>query len=169
MNRRDDVLGLTLAEVGLFVVFILLLVGLTKPDLAEKLRGAEEMIRTLDMRLNHARANWAAARERIRFLQGQLQELQSPQRPSCREAGVADGFLFSLTIEGRQRLRLAGGQLFTFPELLEFFRSDLEDANRGRCVHAISVSYIPDVSIDAYDAALRELEQHFYIRRDLPR
>jgi hypothetical protein len=158
---RVDIVGLTLAEIALALLFCF--VAVFAPSYARATQTIKEM---------KARPDAVALQKRVDELQlendklkaaleGFIRNARSKQTPSCIELGKASGPLFTVTIRGANQYEVDGTSL-TLETLRGRFSGELSDATRSKCVHSIRVNFGTDVSAPDYDLALRRIEQSFY-------
>jgi uncharacterized coiled-coil protein SlyX len=167
MTNGSDIIGYTLAEIALVLLFALVAVFLPSYSKASKqLKEVEKANRQV-----------AEQREEVRLLKSQLAELQtrtadepraadlkSKQTPSCKELGVDTGFLFTATITSADTY-VVNGQEVNSDQLRNMFRDALNVAARKQCKESVRVFYSARVSTAEYDEALRKIEQLFYVSR----
>jgi hypothetical protein len=154
---RIDIVGLTLAEIALAMLFCF--IAVFAPSYA---RATQEIKRRPEPKelAELKRKNEDLQRE-IEKLKGSIRDARSKQTPSCIELGKARGPLFTVTIRGGNEYEVEGSSL-TLETLRASFSDALLDATRNKCVHSIRVNYGAEVSVQDYDLALRRIEQSFY-------
>jgi hypothetical protein len=154
-----DIVGLSLAELSLALVFVVLV--LARPSQKAELAAARKSIEEL----KNDNKQLQAAIERLRRSQeSSTPGLRSPSLPSCEFVHLAREQLFTIVIAGRNEFRLSDATV-TLPELLTRYQKDLQSAIGAGCVHRINVLFTNDISAPDYDQALRELDKHFYVRK----
>jgi cell division protein FtsB len=90
-----------------------------------------------------------------------LHQGRSSQLPSCREVGLASGFLFDAVIRGADRIEV-DGVVGGLNSILRRFNAQLNEARKHQCVHSIQIFYSSGVNLAEYHAAASRLKQHFY-------
>jgi hypothetical protein len=167
---RIDVVGLTLAEIALALLFCVVAVfAPSYARLEKQLRDRPDpnQLKALQNKILELQTD----NDRLkRDLQAVKQGARSKQTPSCIEIGKAAGPLFTTTIRGEDRYDLDGASL-TFQQIRVRFEEILSAAKSDECVQSIRVYYGPEVSVQEYDSALRRIEQLFYVTKlgQLPR
>lgn len=159
--QRTDIVGLTLAELALVLLFCMVTVvkpvhstrnqdavASARKDLAEQ----KSLVLALTKENDALRARFSAERPNLR----------SKQIPSCREKGIVTDWLFVTTIRERNLYDIQGGVTVTLEKLLGLYSPRLTKAAQQGCVESIEVYLGKDVSAVDYDYALRRLEEHFY-------
>lgn len=161
---REGIVGFTLGELGILVAFVLLFVlaGLGRssdtdvPDPNDIARARDSLEFAL-ARADSLDAAFALAKDSLEVLRGK----RSRQTPSCREVGVADGFLFTTEILGPDLFRVNNDTL-SFRGIIGRFSESVNDAERRDCVHQVTSYAGPEVSGAALVDAQRQLEVVFY-------
>lgn len=166
---RNDVVGLTLAEIALVLLFgflVLLLPSYARLSRELKTRSAPDL-RALQMKLAEA----TAENERLKLENEQFRaemattrrHLRSEQIPSCAEINGAD-WLFTAVILGSDAYGVSGHQ-YTLQSLLQTYSGPLAEAQAEGCKQRVKVYYGKDVSLPEYYSALRQLEDYFYDKK----
>lgn len=179
MNQQsDEILGLTMSELAYFILFATFLIVFvlfppfdqlrSQLDASERERqAAAGIIQSLRSQLL-SRPTMQSQRE----LQAQVADLESeanlrsPWRPSCVAAGVAQQYLFDVTIVSVGRYELADGALVSAEQLSVRFASELQRARDSDCVHQIGVWRSPILANEVYDDELNRLGQTYYLHRN---
>lgn len=167
MTNGSDIIGYTLAEIALVLLFAIVAVFL--PPYSK----ASQQLKEVDK----ANREVAKQREEVRLLKNQLAELQtrsanepraadlkSKQTPSCKELGIESGFLFTTTITSADTY-VVNGEYVNSDQLRNMFREALNVAASKQCKESVRVLYSARVSTAEYDEALRKIEQLFYVSR----
>jgi hypothetical protein len=165
--RRIDVVGLSLAELSLALLFAFL--AITLPNL-ERLKHLEKVSRDraddAERKLSDRKAPTLAAKAGMSVAKGaQDAKLRSAARPSCIEMKVADGALLSVTINGVDEYAVEGLGSVSLIELTKQYSGALDEGLRLGCVHVAEVYLAPGISAVDYDSALRKIESYFYTRK----
>lgn len=156
--NRFDIVGLTLAEVSLVLLFSFIAVFLpayghiheqlaartTPGDLQKQLLAANASNTRLQQELENSRPN-----------------LRSAATPTCVEVGKATGWLFAATIRGADTYQVLD-QPYTLDDLLHKYAPALAEAAQAGCRQRVKVYLGQGVSAVDYDDALRRLEESFY-------
>ena len=156
--NRFDIVGLTLAEVSLVLLFSFVAVFLpayghlrkelsaktTAEDVQKQLLAANHKIAQLQQEVDNSRPN-----------------LRSVATPTCVEVNKATGWLFGAVIRGADSYEVLGEQ-FTLDTLLAKYAPALAQAKQDGCRHRIRIYFGQGVSVVDYDFALRRLEEYFY-------
>lgn len=149
MSQRAAVLGFTEAELGFFIAFLVLAFALEPPpppgDVvpADSLRQAQAQVASLERRMS------------------ELEALRSRQRPSCRERGIVEGFLFHAVVTPSGRYEVRGRQL-DLSALYTTFAAEIATARQADCRHQVRISASSGLSADAFQTAVRNLARDFY-------
>ncbi len=157
--NRTDIVGLTLAEIALVLLFSFL--ALFVPAYARlnhklKRSGATDVVR-LQADLKNATAANAILKAEI---EKSHRNLRSAAMPTCAELDKAD-WLFTVVIRGSDVYEVNGNK-YSISMLLQTYTRELSEANKDGCRHRVKVYYGKDVSLPEYDYALRRIEQYFY-------
>ena len=164
MSGTVDIVGYTLAETALVLVFVLIVVYAPESRKVQKLQGE---LQTTRHDLDAALEKQAREQEHPRPIQRKVIDrtaLRSAAPPSCVETGVATGWLFTATVEGRDSYRINGVKL-TFDELQQRYQTNVTEARDAGCFHRVKVYFTPSITSVEYDEALRKLEELFYTRK----
>jgi hypothetical protein len=160
---RIDVFGLTFAETALvllFGVFAAMLAGKTEENRALKeISGQRQQIATLQQDLKTERQNNTTLTRNMAEL---LPKLRSSAFPSCAETGIAEGWLFTATVKGRDAFEVDGISL-TLSNLLNNYSTQLRQATESECRERVRLYVGKDISGADYEYALRRISQHFYV------
>ncbi|MCH7858045.1 MAG: hypothetical protein IIB37_14945 [Gemmatimonadetes bacterium] len=166
---REGIVGFTLGELGILISFLLLFVvadqrrssttvSVERTDSLEgQLDRAKDSVNVEVARANLLQRNLALAEDSLEILRGK----RSAQTPSCREVGVAVGFLFSVEVLSADLYRIASDTM-NYGQLLSRFSEPLSRAERENCVHQVTSYAGPDISGGAMVEAQRRLEADFY-------
>ena len=157
--RREDIVGLTLAEIALTLLFFFLAVfAPTYARLNRKLKA----INLIDVA--RLQTELKAAEAENETLKAELEKyrpnLRSAAVPSCAEINKAD-WLFTTIIRGSDTYDIDGVS-YSIGNILATYSKELSDARQNGCRHRIKVYYGAGVSLDEYDSALRKIEVYFY-------
>ena len=161
MKQQKNVIGWTLFELVVLLTFFLY------PSYVSRLESSKKEVQNLQDTLNRATQNIQNLKEESGELKTKLEDLgkkdqlKSKQLPSCIEKGFATGFLFQVKIIGADKYNI-GNKEFTYQEILKFYQSDIEYANKNGCVHSIWVESDTDMDALAYISALKKIQMSFY-------
>ena len=156
---RIDIVGLTLAEITLGLLFSFL--ALFAPAYASLYHRVQAANPTELERLKTENAQLTERNSRLQDQVASLISMRSKALPSCIEASKADGYVATLTIRGRDAYD-AGDGVYTLELLTQKYSLEIANAKQAGCVQAVLVYYGSGVSVDDYDLALRRIEQVFY-------
>ena len=87
--------------------------------------------------------------------------LKSTITPSCIEVELADTYLATITVIGRDSFRVLG-QTYTYNDLKTLYAHELEEARKYDCRHSIKVSCARGISAEDYNMGLIKLRRLFY-------
>lgn len=163
--NRFDIVGLSLAEIALVLVFVVLAIFAPAYSHVQK-------------ELSFTKRDAESLRTKVGDLQKQLDDmkrfkaerpnLRSRATPSCFELNkTTDRWLTSIVVNGVNRYEVGGRQL-TLKELLSEFSSEIAQGKRDDCRYSIRISSGKDVSGVDYQLALMQLGQTFYMTQSSP-
>ena len=163
---RSDIVGLTLAEIALVLLFSFL--ALFVPAYARLNRTLTKSGALNVAKLQTEVNNATAANERLKAENERLKtqidksrpNLRSAAMPTCAELNNAD-WLFTAVIRGADAYEINGNR-YSLSTLLQAYATELSEASKNGCRHRVKVYYGKDVSLPEYDYALRKIEQSFY-------
>ncbi len=163
--NRIDIVGLTLAEIALVLLFSVLAVFAPAYQRSQRELRANNLtsatVRDYKEKLRAAEAETVNLKEE---LEKHRRDLRSVATPSCVEIDRAKDWLFTVTIRGADQYEIGGHEL-NLRELLDKYSAALELARKEACIHRIRLHYGTGVSGEDYDLALRRLEEYFYTRK----
>ena len=155
MSRAQAVMGFTEAELGLFLVLVLLAAAVgASPSGTTTVRRS-----TLDSALARG-ATLDTALQVTRDSLQRLRDLRSRQTPTCRERKVAEGPLFTVTVLASNRFHI-GNEILTLQGIHGRYGDAMGIARTQRCRHQIRVRYDSRVNADDLWTALRVLRKDF--------
>ena len=174
--RGNDIIGYTLAEIALALLFVVVLLGIGSQsalrataeqarkdalEAAERALEAEERARRAESSADTQRRIADDLREELERLLG----LRSGARPPCSEVGVAEGdWLFSVQILAADLYSLEG-EVLSMDGLRSMFDGQLNLAEQRDCVYRVEAMAAPTLPLPVYLAGLRRLEGLFYVKR----
>lgn len=168
MNRLD-IVGWTLAELALVLLFALIAIMVPAYSRMQKRAEASALDESSKSSLQLEVAHLHQENVQLQAsLEASRRGLRSSAKPSCLELGKGPDYLFTVTIKldgGYEVL----GQRYSIDGLLSAYRSPLEEADRNRCAQRIRVSYEPGVGTSEYYSSLQLLSEHFFIKPVGPR
>jgi hypothetical protein len=172
--RRVDILGLTLAELSLVVLFAFLALALPSRSrlqratarLSAENKHLSSEISTLQEQLSAERTARQALVAEIEKVgsTSKSTNLRSTAPPTCVEKGVATEWLATMVIRGRDQFEV-NGRVIALNEVLEQFAPQLSAGRNAGCFHTARIFVGRNVSAADYDTALRRVEQHVYTRK----
>jgi hypothetical protein len=164
--RRADIIGYTLAELALALLFAFILISLhSRERLTKGVSGLESEVRDLNRQLIQAKQESDVLKRQVPA-KGSVAKisLRSSAPPSCIEIGLTSEPLFTTVIRGRDSFDVNGSS-FTLSELLARFNQDVSAARATGCFHSIKLMVSPTLGAADYDFALRKIEQNFYTKK----
>ena len=156
--NRFDIVGLTLAEVSLVLLFSFIAIFVPAYSRARKVPDTGALEKQL------AAATAENVKLRRELDEASRRNLRSVVAPSCVEVGKATDWLFEAIIRGADDYEILGQQ-YTLGDLLAKYSSAQAQAKQDRCIHRIRVYYGMGVSVSDYDHALRRIEEDFYSQK----
>ena len=159
--NRTDLLGWTLAELALALLFALLAI------FGSSYRAELKRIRLLEAQSKNVIP--AAESERIRAenialkeqLEASRKNLKSKITPPCSELDKNSGPLFTVTVYSRDSFGV-GGKKFSMEGILKEYAGPLADAKKRGCVQQVRVNFQAGISAGDFDYAFRRLGSNFY-------
>ncbi|SRR5216684_3441107 len=157
---RTDIVGFTLAEIALVILFAVLVLFLPQ-------KGTQENeVQALKQKIKSLEESESALKQRIASLEKERQRFQSPRAdlrskavPTCFEIDKTD-WLFSVIIRRNDVFEISGKEM-SLSDILKSYDSQMKSAKAKGCMHRIQVFYDPEISITDYDTGLRRLEAWF--------
>jgi cell division septum initiation protein DivIVA len=157
---KIDIVGFTLAEIALVILFAVLVLFLPQKE------RQENEVQTLRQKIKRLEESESTLKQRIASLEKERQQFQSPRPdlrskaiPTCFEIDKTD-WLFSVTIRGKDVFEIAGKDM-SLTDLLKSYDAQMKSAKAKGCIHRVEVFYDPEISIAEYDTGLRRLEAWF--------
>jgi hypothetical protein len=157
---RIDIVGFTLAEIALVILFALLVIFLPQRE-----REANEA-KALQARIKNLEESESALKRQVASLEAERQRFQS-SRPDLKSKAIPTCFeidktewLFSVTIRGNDEFEITGKEM-TLNDILKNYETQMKSAKAKGCIHRVQVFYGPKVSTPDYDSGLRRLEAWF--------
>ena len=164
MGDSESVLGLTLAELAFFLVFVMLLLtvvaGYQGPDGDDIKKQLDEARGQLDLE----KADLVTAQEENERLRLELEDKRSSWLPSC-QLGSSNRFLFTVVIRGSdsfQVLPMIGP--VDLEGLRTTFSNELTRAASEECVHAVAYYFDPNLSGVELNRGEGRLREDFYLQ-----
>lgn len=158
--NRFDIVGLTLAEVSLVLLFSFIAIFIPAYSRARK-EAAKADAGDVQKQLDAAKLDNARLQKE---LENSRRNLRSVVTPSCVEISKATDWLFAATVRGADNYEVLDQQ-YTLDGLLAKYAAALAQAKQDDCVHRIRIYYGAGVSGLDYDLAIRRLEEHFYTQK----
>ncbi len=148
MRRGQTVIGFTEAELGFFLVLVVLgtLVAGSKsppPDVVPK-------------------TEYDSLRHELDRARDSLQKLKSRIMPSCRDKGFAQSILFRVSISGSDQFVL-NGSLVSLADLHREFGEQMQAARTRGCIHEIDVMRGRSLTASDLWAGLLRLRRDFRV------
>jgi hypothetical protein len=162
--NRFDIVGLTLAEISLVLLFSFVAIFVPSYARARKELDAQANKATnsdIEKQLIAVNAENARLQQE---LQNSRKNLRSVVTPSCVEIGKATDWLFTAIIRGSDAYEVQGEQ-YTLDALLAKYSPALIQAKQNGCVHRVRIYYGQGLSGLDYDYSLRQIEEHFYTQK----
>jgi hypothetical protein len=159
MSRSDIIVGLTLAEIALALLFSFLVLFVPAYT---RLNRKLKLYRTVDVvKLQNDLKNATATNESLKAeIDKSRRNLRSAAMPTCAELNKAD-WVFTAVIRGSDAYEVNGNR-YSLSTLLQTYATELSEAKKNGCRHRVRLYYGKDVSLPEYDSALRKVEQYFY-------
>ena len=160
MDDSESVLGLTLAELAFFLVFVMLLLtvvaGYQEPDAGQ----LDEARRQRDL----AKADLVTAQKENERLRKELEDKRSSWLPSC-QLGSSNRFLFTVVIRGSDSFQvLPMNGPVDLEGLRTTFSNELTRAASEECVHAVAYYFDPNLSGVELNRGEGRLREDFYLQ-----
>ena len=159
MEHSETILGLTLAELSLFIVFSMTLLFVIqsrdktdKEDLQETLAQMQKEKELLEEKLE-------TERTQLRNL-----KLRSAAKPSCTNERFGMDILFDTVVVAKREFNISGDR-YTFRQLRRRYSKQLNEAEKLGCVHRVRVSFRQVLDADAYNDSLKALDTLFYVKK----
>ena len=169
MDDSESVVGLTLAELGFLMLFVVLLLSVVgRASHPEPEGPSSEEYEALRVQLDSVRTQLADAQDEIAVLRALIEEM-SNQRRTCREAGIIDGHLLSIVVLGDNSYRmLPQGSVVDIQELQAAYAPQLTEAQNSPCNHTIDVQYDRNLSSGELVGGMNRLQRIFYPTQPRP-
>ena len=158
MTGTSDIVGYTLAEIALVLVFCVIAMD------THAVTGLKKQLRTAQDNLFAAQRQLSAQAKLVSKRIDQPTKLRSSAPPSCFETGFDRNWLFTTTITGRDSFEI-GSNVLTFDQLMARYANQIAASKANGCVPRIQVAFSPGIQVIDYDQALKRLEGQFYPRR----
>jgi predicted nuclease with TOPRIM domain len=161
---KIDIVGFTLAEIALVILFAVLVLFLPQKERQEnEAQAFRQRIKSLEETQSVLRQQIASLekeREQLRQrFQSPRADLRSKAIPTCFEIDKTD-WLFSVTIRRNSVFEISGKDM-TLNDLLKSYDTQIKSAKAKGCIHRVQVFYDPEISAAEYDTGLRRLEAWF--------
>jgi hypothetical protein len=159
VSRSDIVVGLTLAEIALALLFSFL--ALFIPAYA-RLNRKLKLYSAVDVyKLQNDLKSATVTNETLRAeIDKSRRNLRSAAIPACAELNSSD-WVFTAIIRGSDIYEVNGNK-YSLNGILQTYATELSEAKKNGCRHRVKVYYDRNVSLLEYDSALRRVEQYFY-------
>jgi hypothetical protein len=163
---KSDIISMTMTELFLMLLFLTIVITQLVPSGSNNSTQLEHKLKISNQKLDNLEREKKWLERKLSALKGTKKEknLKSKQKPSCIEAGLSEGFLASVTIEGKQRYRI-NQQTYEMAALKNHFSKALKKANTVGCVHSVKVIHQSEINLKDYLNSLKKLERLFYIKR----
>lgn len=159
--NQFDIVGLSLAEIALVVVFVLLAVFAPAYSRIRKELKIKE-VETTKLKQQLDETEREAARLHQQY-EAERPNLRSKATPSCFELKkTSNRWLFTLVVRGPDKYELEGHEV-TLRELSHQYDSEITQAKRDDCRLSIRISSGEGLSGREYQSALIQLGQTFYM------
>jgi hypothetical protein len=162
--NRFDIVGLSLAEIALVLVFVLLAVfAPAYSRVSREAHSKSHDVETLRAKVSELQKQVDENASLIKQFGAERPNLRSIATPSCFELNKTPSrWLGSVTVRGISRYEINGQQL-SLSDLLIQFSDEIAQGKRDACRHSIKVSSGEGVSGVDYQSALMQLGQTFYM------
>jgi len=161
MNGRNDIIGYTLAEIALLLLFAIIAIFLPKySTLSAHLRAQTASRLLLEKEV-------AALKEQLALVKppgASPAGLRSRQMPSCIERKLASGPIFSAVALSNGKYRV-GGEELTASEIRSRFAEQIADADKHECRQRIQLGYSTGMSAEQFVQAQVQMENWFYVSK----
>jgi hypothetical protein len=160
--RQTDLLGWTLAELALALLFALF-AAFAPSYLAEVKR-----IQQLQAAAKNSVSRDEAEELRLENIALRLQleasrkDLRSKITPPCSELDKDSGTLFTATVESRDFFEIEG-KTMRLDQILRKYANQLADAKARGCVQQAHIYFDPTISATDFDYATKRLGMYFYL------
>lgn len=162
MDDSESVLGLTLAELGFFMLFVVLLLSFVGSSASVPEGPSNEEYEALRVQLDSVSAQLADAQDENAELQARVERLLNQTR-TCEQAGIIDGALLSIAVLGDNSYRmLPQGSVVDIQELQATYAPQLTEAQDSPCIHTIDVQYDRNLSSEELVGGMNRLRRIFY-------
>jgi len=166
--NRFDIVGLSLAEISLVLVFVLLAVF--APAYSRVSREAQTKTHDVDVlraKVTELQKQVDESASLIKQFGAERPNLRSIATPSCFELNkTPNRWIGSVIVRGVNVYDLNGKQL-GLTDLLSEFSDEIAQGKRDGCRHSIRVSSGEGVSGMEYQSALMQLGQTFYMTQSV--
>jgi hypothetical protein len=157
---HPDIIGYTLAEISLVLVFSLMA---ERTHAVNKVNALTTQLRNANLTVIDLQKKIVNSTPRPQT-PSPHQGKRSNAPPSCAEDGLSTDWLFTGSIVGSDRYRVNGEEL-SFQEITDRFRKQIAEGRDRACVQRVQVSFSPALSSPDYDRAIRQLEKLFYVKK----
>lgn len=155
---EDDITPITLIELTLLLLFFVLLIYYISVPGSYKYDNSKEIISKLNGQLKQLETEI----EKYKAILSR-KDLKSRQLPTCKEVGLTnDSFIATVTIAGANKFQISDKE-YTYADLKELYRSDLEKAEEYECVHCIKAFVKRGISLEEYHKGYGKLREFFYV------
>jgi hypothetical protein len=163
---KSDIISMTMTELFLMLLFLTIVITQIVPPVSKNSTLLERKLKISNQKLDNLEREKRLLEKQLAGINGKQKnkKLKSKQKPSCIEAGLSEGFLTSMIIEGKNQYRI-NQQTYKMAALKNYFSKVLKKANTFGCVHSVKVIHQSEINLNDYLSSLKKLERLFYIKR----
>ena len=160
MNVSNKIIGFTLAELAFVLIYFIF------PNFVYIQNRSGEEVQKLHNELDKTGSEIEilitennSLKNRVKDLE--KEELKSKILPSCIEKGLRKRYLFHTTITGENKYLIDNAE-YSYPEILDRFKDDIDFARKNGCVQSISIQSQEGLDASSYIRALKRIQMTFY-------
>ena len=173
---RQDVIGTTLAELTLLLLFLVIAAFFFVNDskstpIPIKTNVQKDEVQKLKTRLRQMEFEKVELKNQLNdlkllteSLQNQLNRpgLTSNQTPTCHELKLAPTWIAEIGIIGVNRFKV-NDNIYNYTELVKHFKDDLKFAEQQGCNHCVKFWFNKNISTVVYHDSLTKLQKLFIV------
>jgi len=157
---KEGLIAFTLGELGILTAFVLIF-SLAVEQHQRALTAAQaDSLRDEVLQERLARHQLDAS---VAALRDSLRELRSPDRPSCSQTGLIDGYLFEARVLDQNQF-LVKGDTLTLSGIRDRFSKQLAAARQAGCVHQAVALPSGTITAHTFVGGFNQLSRLFYVR-----
>lgn len=164
MQIDDEMIGLTLTELALNVLFALVLLNPLNrgPDLKMEMEELKRKNEVCDKALADVGDRLSKMTAELKSCNEERAHLKSTMRPSCGEPQYGRmEYLFTAVVMDSKTYSISG-TVYSYSELLQRFKGERNKASRIGCVARVKVAWRIGLDLDEFNAGHQKLQQEFY-------